>query len=97
MKFVGEYLNGKKWNGKIYNENNDIEYDLKDGNGIIEEIEENVFYLKNSIFFKGEYINGEKNGKGKLYYYNNHKLKFEGEYLNGKKMEMEENIMRMEI
>jgi len=33
--------------------------------------------------FEGEYINGEKNGKGKEYY--NGELKFEGEYLNGKK------------
>jgi len=59
---------------------------LKDGNGIIEELEvDKVLYLKDSRFFKGEYINGEKNGKGKEYYYNNHKLKFEGEYSNGKK------------
>ena len=33
--------------------------------------------------FEGEYLNGERNGKGKEYY-NDGKLKFEGEYLNGK-------------
>jgi len=30
--------------------------------------------------FEGEFINGERNGKGKNYYYDN-KLEFEGEYL----------------
>ena len=33
--------------------------------------------------FEGEYLNGEKNGKGKEYY--GDKLEFEGEYLNGKR------------
>ena len=32
--------------------------------------------------FVGEYLNGERNGKGKEYY-NNGKLLFKGEYLNG--------------
>ena len=31
-------------------------------------------------YFKGEYLNGERNGKGKEYYDCN--LIFEGEYLN---------------
>ena len=31
--------------------------------------------------FEGEYLNGEKNGKGKEYH-DNGKLKYEGEYLN---------------
>ena len=35
--------------------------------------------------FKGEYLNGKRNGKGKEYDYRNGKLKFEGEYLNGNK------------
>ena len=39
----------------------------------------------NNLLFEGEYINGEKNGKGKEYHYNS-KLKFEGEYLNDKKI-----------
>ena len=30
--------------------------------------------------FEGEYLNGERNGKGKEYY-DNGKLKFEGEYI----------------
>ena len=36
------------------------------------------------MIFEGEFLNGEKNGKGKEYY-DNGILKFDGEYLNGKK------------
>ena len=32
--------------------------------------------------FEGEYLNGERNGKGKEYHYNS-ELEFEVEYLNG--------------
>ena len=35
--------------------------------------------------FEGEYLNGQRNGKGKEYY-SNGKLKFEGEYLNGERL-----------
>ena len=56
--FEGEYLNGKIWNGKGYY-NNKIVYELKNGNGIIKE------YNNDDIMFEGEYKNGEKNGKGK--------------------------------
>ena len=38
----------------------------------------------NIVIFKGEYLNGKKNGKG-IEYFQNNKIKFEGEYLNGKK------------
>jgi len=34
--------------------------------------------------FEGQYLNGEKSGKWKEYYYDD-KVKFEGEYLKGKK------------
>ena len=36
----------------------------------------------NRLIFEGEYLNGQRNGKGKEY--NDGKLIFEGEYLNGK-------------
>ena len=36
--------------------------------------------------FDGEYLNGERNGKGKEYHVNG-ELKFEGKYLNGKRWE----------
>ena len=44
-----------------------------------------VYDLKtNNLIFKGQYLNGEKNGKGKEYY-DDGEVKFEGEYLNGNK------------
>ena len=44
------------------------------------------------LIFKGFYLNGKRNGKGKEYYvgngyYDSDHLIFEGEYLKGKKME----------
>ena len=30
LKFEGEYLNGNKWNGKGYNKNDNIEFEIKD-------------------------------------------------------------------
>ena len=44
------------------------------------------------LIFEGEYLNGERNGIGKEYYYDG-ELKFEGEYLNGKKMEKVKNLL----
>ena len=78
LKFEGKYLKGKKWNGKGYDEDGNIIYELKDGNGFVKEYN-NYFSLE----FEGEYKNGEKNGRGKEYF-DNHKLRFDGEYLNGK-------------
>ena len=75
MKFEGEYLNGKKWNGIIYNEKNNFKFEIKDGNGKFKEYD-----YKGNLLFEGELINGEK--KGKEYNYKGNLL-FEGEYLNG--------------
>ena len=50
---------------------------LKNGKGFIKEFDDN-----NYLIFEGEYLNGERNGKGKEY---NGELIFEGEYLNGKR------------
>ena len=35
LEYEGEYLNEKKWNGKGYDENNNIIYELKEGKGLI--------------------------------------------------------------
>ena len=82
IKFKGEYLNGIRWKGKGYDTRNNVVYDIKNGRGLIKE-----YNKYNSIIFEGEYNNGEKNGKGKEYYYDGKLsvLKYEGEYLNGKK------------
>ena len=78
IQFKGEFLNGKLWNGKGYDSKGNLEFEIKDGKGYIKEHD-----YKGNIIFEGEYLNGERNGKGKEY--ENGKLKFEGEYLNGKR------------
>ena len=37
LEFEGEYLNNKKWNGKGYDENGNIMYELFNGNGKVKE------------------------------------------------------------
>ena len=75
LLFEGEYHNGKRWNGKGYDANGNVVYELKDGKGYVKE------YYEGKLYFECEYVNGEKNGKGKDYGLN----KYEGEYLNGKR------------
>ena len=79
LKFEGEYFIDKKWNGKGYNKNGKIDFEIKNGNGKGKE-----YYDDGELKFVGEYSNGERNGKGKEYY-DDDTLKFEGEYLKGKR------------
>ena len=79
LEYEGEFLFYRKWKGKGYDQDGNIIYELKNGNGKVKEYEENN-YLK----FEGEYLDGKKNGKGKEYEYKG-KLVFEGEFLNDKK------------
>ena len=62
LKFEAEYLNGKRWNGKGYNNEGHLEYELKNGCGKIKE-----YYSNGELAFQGEYSNGERKGKGKEY------------------------------
>ena len=55
-----------------------ILFEIKCGKGIIKEYDSN-----DTLRYEGEYLNGERNGKGKKYNYYG-KLEFEGEFLNGK-------------
>ena len=87
MEFEGEFRYDKKWNGKGYDENGKIIYELINGNGKSKEYNE----YSGKLIFEGEYLNGQRNGKGKKYEYN--KLQFEGENLSGEKMEKEKNII----
>ena len=66
--FSGEYLNGKRWNGMGFNQNGEKKFELKNGKGFVEEGN------RYNDFFKGEYLNGERNGKGKEYDYMNNLL-----------------------
>ena len=76
-KFEGEYLKGKKWNGKGYDDKNNIIYELKNGSGYIKE-----FGILGRLIYEGEYSNGQINGKGKEYDQEGN-LEYEGEYKNG--------------
>ena len=75
----GEFLDGKDWNIKQYDKNGNVINELKEGKGYMYE-----FNQFDEIIFKGEYLNGERNGKGKEFF-DNDILIFEGEYLNGER------------
>ena len=77
--FEGEYLNGKKWQGKEYDKDGKIIYELIQGNGKVRE-----YYNDGTLKFEGEYLNGFKTGKGKEWDRHS-KLLFNGEYLNGQR------------
>ena len=77
LKFEGEYLNGNKLNGKGYNINGNVEYEINDGKGKIK-----LYNSEDEILFEGEYINGKLNGKGRINYFEN-ELIFEGEFMKG--------------
>ena len=78
LHFEGEYFNGKRWNGKEYDTvDNNIIYEIRNGKGFLKE------YSMLGPLFEGEYVSGERNGKGKEY--DRGTLMYEGEFLNGKK------------
>ena len=49
----------KKWNGKGYGDNEEVIYELNNGNGKIKE------YEYGKLLFEGEYLNGKKKWKRK--------------------------------
>ena len=79
LRFIGEYLNGKRWNGKGYNINSNLEFEIKNGNRKVKE-----YNIDSELEFEGEYLNGKRwNGKFKEYDEEG-ELKLERKYLNGK-------------
>ena len=80
MEFEGEFRYNRKWNGKGYDENGNVIYELINGNGKVKEYDH---FYGGTIKFDGEYLNGKKNGKGKEYW--NGILEYEGEFLNDKR------------
>ena len=78
--FEGEYLNGLKWNGKGYDEDGKVAFELNEGNGVVKEFNINTFKL----MFEGEYKNGKRNGNGRELY--DKTLRFEGKFLDGKRI-----------
>ena len=51
LRFEGKYLNGKKWNGKGYNNFNEFAYELNNGKGFIKEYD-----YEGQLIFEGEYL-----------------------------------------
>ena len=100
IKFKGEFLNGKKWNGYLYTKNK--VHEIKNGKEVIyenniDEIESFIKYrnvvldgkkreysFTNKLEFEGEYSNGKRNGKGKEYY-DNGILRYEGEFFDNER------------
>ena len=52
LKFKGEYLFDKKWNGKEYDEKGNIIYEIINGNGKIKEYND-----RGKLIYEGEYLN----------------------------------------
>ena len=60
LVYEGDYLNGKKWNGKGFNNNGILEFEIINGNGKGKE-----YYDNGKLKFEGEYLNGRRwNGNG---------------------------------
>jgi len=86
IKFEGEYLNGKKWNGKVYeyNSNGKLIFESQYLNGRIDG-KGKEYDFNGELIFEGEYFNGKRwNGRGEEYD-SNGELIFEGEYLKGRR------------
>ena len=70
LKFEGKYLYDKKWDGKGYDGNDNIVYELKNGKGYIREyiLDYNTLNsnTKGKLIFEGEYSNGKKTEKEKI-------------------------------
>ena len=80
LMFEGEYLSNKWWNGKGYDRNWNIAFELYNGTGKVKEYDSNGI-----LIFEGEYLKAERNGKGKEFNKHCGKLNYEGEFLNGKR------------
>ena len=76
-KFEGNYNEGKRWNGFIYDRKNDNKYKIENGNGLVKEFHEN-----GNLYYDGEIRDGVKDGKGKIFDETGY-LIYEGNFLNG--------------
>ena len=81
-KFVGEFKNGNKWNGTGYDEKDEIDYEIINGNGL--KVKE---YYDGQLIYKGEYTNGVRHGKGTEYDFLTGKIKYEGRFEYGIKFD----------
>ena len=78
LEFEGEYLYGIEWNGKGYDRNGNVVYEIINGKGTVRKYD-----ITGNLIFEGEYLNGKRwNGIVKEYDDFGH-LEFEEEYING--------------
>jgi hypothetical protein len=80
-KFVGEFKNGKKWDGTGFDKNNKVNYEIINGYGKIKE------YYKGKLIYEGECLRGKRHGRGKIYDYLTGQLKYDGIFVFGQKIE----------
>ena len=80
LEFEGDFSYDEKWDGKGYDKNGNIIYELINGKGRAREY--NDF---GTLIYDGEYLNGKRHGKGKEYYAFDGGIQYEGDYLNGKR------------
>ena len=78
LLYEGEYKDGQRWNGKIYNCKGDIVLELKDGRGNGKEYD-----FWNNLVYEGDFVYGIRHGTGKEFKVG--KKIYEGEYYKGKK------------
>ena len=74
--FEGEFLNGLKWNGKMYLKD-EVIFELNNGEGVIK-----LYYPNGCMKFEGKYKNGKINGEVN-FYNEDGKIAFQKEYING--------------
>ena len=55
LKFEGEYINGKKWNGIGYDTKDNKVYELKGGKGFVKKYDD-----YGNLIFEGEYLDGKR-------------------------------------
>jgi len=78
LAFEGEVLEKIIRNGKGFDKNGNVEFEINNGKGYIKQYDDN-----DKLEYEGYYVNGQRNGKGK-YYYENGKIQYEGEFKNDK-------------
>ena len=64
LQFEGQYNNGRRWNGKGYDFEGNKVFEIQSGKG-----SGKIYDFYGYLIFEGEYLNGERNGKGIEYYY----------------------------
>ncbi len=90
--FEGEYLKGKKRNGKGYDMKGNLVYELTNGKGHIKEYESSDNYLK----YEYDFLNGEKMEKEK-YIITKEKLFLMENIETIKKVDMVKNIIMKQV